>query len=315
MDINTLVNQYKPLDQPHVIHGNELSAQEIMSLIELAVQIKAHALEYSTILHGNTIALIFEKPSLRTRFSFLTGIQAAGGIGIECSSDQLHKNKELPKDMIRVLQGYCNALIIRTHSEQIFYDLIEYSNIPIINGLSEHFHPCQILADFLTIYECCSTLQDITICYLGDGNNILQTLMIMAPQMGITIQYSCPKGHKPNQGILDQYCTSHNNRIIEFDTPQDAVRNADVVYTDVWTSMGFEATSHHDFADYQINEELMALAHPNAIFMHCLPMERGKEVNETVPESSQSRIFLQSQNRLYAQLALLILLLYRNNAQ
>lgn len=288
----------------HLIKGDELSAEEIHALIVFGVYLKQEHRLYSDYLANNTVALIFNKPSLRTRFSFVSGIQAAGGHVIVSTFSQGHEGKELPKDMIRVLQGYCDALVLRTHEETIFDEMIPHARIPIINGLSMNYHPCQILSDLMTIKEYFGTLQDIKLCFVGDGNNILHTFMLMAPLVGMELHYACPKGHEPR-------IVSSHPHVISYATPQEAAEGCHVMYTDVWTSMGTTATGEEDFAGYQIHEGIMELMHPDAVFMHCLPMIRGKEVNDTVPDSAQSLIFPQSHNRMYAQLALLIALLHK----
>jgi ornithine carbamoyltransferase len=189
----------------------------------------------------------------------------------------------------------------------------QVSHIPIINGLSDLHHPCQILADLLTLQELFGSLQGLTLSYIGDGNNILHSLLLLAPALGVTIHYCCPETRGPDAGILATSLAkvkTGTGQIRSFSEPKQAVKGAHAIYTDVWTSMGFEdKTAEHLFAGFQVNEALLAQADPQAVFMHCLPMERGKEVSETLPEHPQSVIFRQSENRLHVQKALLLHLL------
>lgn len=270
----------------HFITGNEFSKTELTELLDLASQIKANPKNYEEALKGKRLTLIFEKPSLRTRLSFNLAIQTLGGFCVESLSST--RKQEEPKDLIRVLNGYCDAVMIRTHDEKQFEEMIPHAKIPIINGLSANHHPCQILADLLTLKEKFGKLEGLTLTYIGVTNNILNSLEQLAPKLGIKIQSASP----------------HNN-----DDPINAVKNADAVYTDVWTSMGFESEKNPEYYDYQVNEALMQHAKPTAIFLHCMPMVRGEEVSTTLPDSHQSAIFQQAENRLHAQKALLIMLL------
>ena len=207
---------------------------------------------------------------------------------------------------MRVLNGYCDFVMIRTHEDKNLTEMASIATIPIINGLSALYHPCQILADLLTLQECFSDLEGLTLAYIGDGNNILHSLLQLAPQLGVTIHYCCPAANQPNAQIL---ANSLAPFVHCFSSPEAAVANAHAVYTDVWTSMGFENQAADDqFLGFQVNEELMAKARPEAIFMHCMPMERGKEVSVTLPDNPASMIFKQSENRLAVQKALLLFL-------
>lgn len=197
-----------------------------------------------------------------------------------------------------MLNGYCDFVMIRTHDEQVFNDMAAYSTIPIINGLPALYHPCQVLADLLTLHYYFNSLSGLTLAYIGDGNNILHSLMPLAPAQGITVRYCCPEGNQPNQQIVKQQQAIQGDKIVHCLTPQEAVLNAHAVYTDVWTSMGFEEQTNTDnFKAFQVNESLMSYAKPEAIFMHCMPMERGKETSVTLPDDPRSAIFTQSENR------------------
>ena len=249
---------------------------------------------------------------MRTRFSFAIAIRELGGDVIE--SVESTRKVETPEDQAGVLSGYCHAIMVRTHDDIIFERMSQISKVPIINGLSALHHPCQILADILTLLETFGSLKGLTLSYIGDGNNILHSLLLLAPQMGINIHYCCPDTRGPDKDILEKSSVKlhpDSGKIQSFSSPKDAVFNAHAVYTDVWTSMGFEneTDEHIFFNGFQVNEDLMQHALPNAIFMHCLPMERGKEVSETLADQPCSVIFQQSENRLHIQKALLLYLL------
>lgn len=303
---------YREIKHPskirHVLTGLELSAKEIKIILQLAAQLKQNPEKFSHLLVNKNLALIFEKPSFRTRLSFTRAIQSLGGTAIESVSST--RKSEEPRDFIRVLNGYCDAVMIRTHDDEVLEEMARYATVPIINGLSALYHPCQILADLLSLQEYFGQLEGLTLAYIGDGNNILNTFLALAPQLGIKINYCCPPTHQPNTKILERSLNQFAEMIGNHATPQAAVHNAQAVYTDVWTSMGFEhQRSEGQFAGLQVNEALMAHAKPEAIFMHCMPMERGKEVSLTLPDEPASAIFAQSENRLHVQKALLVFLL------
>ncbi|MEE9451704.1 MAG: ornithine carbamoyltransferase [Gammaproteobacteria bacterium] len=292
------------LNSQHLITGTELSAQEIEAVLQCAIELKKDRLKYKSVLQDKHLALIFEKPSLRTRFSFTIAMRELGGDVIESVSAS--RKSETPEDQMRVLQGYCHAVMIRTHDDEILQRMQTVATIPIINGLTELYHPCQTLADLVTLQQRFSQLKGLTICYLGDGNNILHSLLLMAPLVGVKVNYCCPPGCEPEEKIVSQ---APSEMIAAFATPQAAVRDCHAVYTDVWTSMGFESRDENLFKGFQVNEALMALAQPKAIFMHCMPMERGKEVSVDLPDQTCSAIFEQSENRMHVQKALLFSLL------
>ena len=292
----------------HLLTGEELSPAEIQELLLLAQTLKQERKNkhLRDDLKGLQLALLFDKPSLRTRFSFTIAMRELGGDVIESIADT--RKKECPRDQAAVLSSYCHGIMIRTHEDAILEEMCQTASIPIFNGLSADHHPCQILSDFLTLKESFGKLEGLTISYLGDGNNILHSLLLLAPQLGIKVQYACPVGRGPQKEILQRSVDrGFSSKIEACINPESAVGNADAVYTDVWTSMGFEANRNEDlFHGYQVNEDLMKLAKENAIFMHCLPMERGKEVSETLPDAPCSVIYRQSENRLHMQKALLL---------
>ncbi len=290
----------------HLLTGEEFSADEIKSLLSLATELKKLRKEGygADILKGRHLALLFEKPSLRTRFSFSVAMHELGGNIVESIGET--RKKEEPEDVARVIEGYCHAIMMRTSDDENLIRMAQVAKIPIINGLSDLYHPCQILADLFTLQEVFGKLEGIKLAYIGDGNNILHSLLLLAPLMGVHLHYCCPKGCQPNAEIVKRAQGS----ITAHPTPIEAVKEAHAIYTDVWTSMGFENKSDESlFEGFQVNEELMEQALPEAICMHCLPMIRGKEVSHTLPENSASRIFQQSENRLHIQKALLITLI------
>lgn len=294
------------INSPHLLSGSELSVAEMYQLFELASALKQSPRQ--PLLQGKHLALLLDKPSLRTRFSFIVAMQDLGGFAIDSLADT--RKPEDPEDQIRVLQGYCDAVLIRTHDDEDVVRMQNIAKIPVINGLSHLYHPCQILADLFTALERFKKLEGLTISYLGDANNILHSMLLMAPQLGIELRYCCPEQYQPDSQILEQAKKmSANGNIISYQSPQEAVKNSQIIYTDVWTSMGCDKKDESIFEAYQVNEELMAYADPQAIFMHCMPMLRGKEVSEDLPDQKCSVIFQQSENRLHVQKALLVGLL------
>jgi ornithine carbamoyltransferase len=299
----------------HFLTGEELGVDDMQQLLQEASHLKKQReskhLNHS--LAGKHLALLFDKPSLRTRFSFTIAMRELGGDVVESVSSA--RKTETPEDQARVLQGYCHGIMVRTHEDSLLERMAKVDVVPIINGLSNLHHPCQILSDLFTLAEVFGDLSGITLAYVGDGNNILHSLLLMAPALGVNVHYACPQERSPDADILARAQERvksgvNQGRIQAFSQPLQAIENADAVYTDVWTSMGFEEKSaEHLFAGYQVNAELMRAAKKHAKFMHCLPMERGKEVSETLPDQACSVIFQQSENRLHAQKALLLFLM------
>jgi ornithine carbamoyltransferase len=296
------------LSTKHLLTGEEVNATEIMHLLDSAVKLKHNRLAYFNALSHRHLALLFDKHSLRTRISFAVAMRELGGDVVE--SINTTRKIEDPEDQMHVLQGYCHAVMVRTYEDKILERMQSVATIPIINGLSNLYHPCQTLADLMTLKEQFGILKDLTISYIGDGNNILHSLLLMAPKLGVHVHYCCPDPYQPNKDIVYKAqqqtqpgsITSHNN-------PTKAVKNCAAVYTDVWTSMGFEEKDETAFAGFQINETLMQHANPDAVFMHCMPMNRGYEISATLPEQPYSVIYQQSENRLHVQKALLHTLL------
>lgn len=297
------------LTTPYLHSGDELNTEEISALIQHAILLKQQRLQKNLfdVCKNKHLAMLFDKPSLRTRFSFTVAMSELGGTTIESLAQT--RKQENPEDLIRVLQGYCHAILIRTFDDSFIEKLIKAANIPVINGLSDLFHPCQILADIMTLQEHFSYLKNLIVSYIGDGNNILHSMLLMMPKLGIHVQYCCPSTRNPHPEIVQKAIAQHPGLIHPCDTPKQAVLNANAVYTDVWNSMGFEERDLSMFENFQVNETLMTHANAHAIFMHCMPMQRGQEVSETLPDQPCSKIFQQSENRLHVQKALLIALL------
>ncbi len=295
----------------HFLTGEELSKTELLELLMTAEFLKkTRGQEKQNVLNNKSIALIFEKPSLRTRLSFTVGVQELGGTSIELSSQQ--KKNEEPEDEIRVLQGMVHGLMLRTFKHETLERMVSKSKIPVINGLSDSHHPCQALADLQTLLQRFGKLQGLKLAYIGDGNNVLHSLLLMAPFVGVDVHYACPQGYQPDSEILARAhirAKAGGAEIKKFTTPQEAVAGVDAIYTDVWTSMGFEKENEirlKAFEDYQVNKNLLATAQPQAIVLHCLPMIKGQEITAEVVEMSNSALFEQAENRLHAQKALMI---------
>jgi ornithine carbamoyltransferase len=295
----------------HFLTGEELSLGELLSLLKSADNMrKSRGQKNTSPLKGKTVAMIFEKPSLRTRVSFAVGVQELGGHALELLDSQ--QKSEEPEDSIRVLQGMVHAVMLRTFAHSTLERMVSQATIPVINGLSNDHHPCQALADLLTLQQRFGSLQGLKLAYIGDGNNVLHSLLLLAPFVGVDVHYACPGGYQPEAGILER---AHERakiggaRIRPFKKAADAVKGCHAVYTDVWTSMGFEKENTERveaFKEFQLNMDLFAKARPDAIALHCLPMVREQEITSEVVEHERSALFQQAENRLHAQKALMI---------
>jgi len=288
----------------------DLNSEDIPLLISRAVEMKNEG--WTTSLSEKVLALVFEKPSLRTRVSFEIAMRQLGGYAIYLSPAEVGLGKrESVADVARVLSRYVNAIAARTFSHQTLEVLARYADVPVINALSDIEHPCQALADLLTIYEKKGELEGLTLAYVGDGNNVAHSLMLASARVGIRFRIASPIGYKVRDDLLElarSYAMDSGAEIMCTEDPRQAVREADVVYTDVWTSMGQEAESEKRrkaFARYQINGELLSLAEEDAILMHPLPAHHGEEVAEGILNSPQSVAFDQAENRMHLQKALL----------
>lgn len=280
----------------------DLDSEDIQGLLNSAIELKRGK---RTPLEGKILALIFEKPSLRTRVSFDVAMKQLGGHTIYLSQSEVGLGQREPiSDVARVLSRYVDGIVARTFSHQSVALLAQYASVPVINGLSDEEHPCQVLSDLLTIYEKKGRLEGLTLAYIGDANNVANSLLLACSLVGIDFRIASPKGYGPKEKLLAQA----RKEILCTRDPKEALENADVVYTDVWTSMGQEAEAERRrqaFSDYQIDTRLLSLAKKDAIFMHPLPAHHGQEIAEGILESPQSVVFDQAENRLHMQKAIL----------
>jgi len=292
----------------------DLSSEDIRLLISEAVNMKAEG--WLSLLDRKVLALVFEKPSLRTRVSFEVAMQQLGGHCLYLSPAEIGLGKREPvSDVAQVLSRYVDVIAARTFSHQTLEVLASYSNIPVINALSDLEHPCQALADLLTIYEKKGELQGLTLAFIGDGNNVANSLLLAATLTGMNFNIASPGGYTIQEGILrmaQEYATGSGAKIFCTEEPRLAVKEADIVYTDVWASMGQETEAeerHRIFASYQVNSELLSLARSDAILMHPLPVHPGEELAKGILNSPQSVVFDQAENRMHLQKTLLAVML------
>lgn len=293
----------------------DYDANQIRHILDVAANLKAKQKQGKPmkLLEGKTLGMIFSKPSTRTRISFQTSMYQLGGNAIFLKEDDMQLSRgESVADTAKVLSGYLDGIMIRTYSQKMIEELAEHATIPVINGLTDMYHPCQALADLLTIEEQKGKLAGNKIAYIGDGNNVTHSLLIAAATMGMDVAIATPPGCEPDAAVLHQVkkiTAKSGTGITVCHDPDVAVQDADVIYTDVWASMGEEDKDINIFSRFQVNRGLMQKAKPDAIFMHCLPAHRELEVTADVIDSKQSVVFQQAENRLHAQKAVLVLLL------
>lgn len=296
----------------------DYSTEEITYLLDLAKELKAKQKAGKTYrpLEGKVLGMIFEKSSTRTRVSFETGIYQLGGIGLFLSTNDIQLGRgETIADTAKVLSSYLDGIMIRTYRQSDVEELAEHSTIPIINGLTDDFHPCQVLADLQTIEEVKGKLAGLKLAFIGDGNNMANSLMIGAAKMGMDFSIASPNAYLPQENIVEKAkeIAKQTGAKIELTTdPIVAVKDADVIYTDVWASMGQEEEQEkrlQEFADYQINQQLLEHAKSDYTFMHCLPAHRGEEVTADIIDGNHSVVFQEAENRLHAQKALMVALM------
>ncbi|MDN5331593.1 MAG: ornithine carbamoyltransferase [Tepidanaerobacteraceae bacterium] len=297
----------------------DLSKSEIAEIIKFARLIKrmrTYGVDFKP-LKGKTLGMIFQKPSTRTRVSFEVAMWQLGGYALFLNKNDLQLGRgETLEDTARVLSRYLDGIVIRAYSHEDVKILAEYADVPVINGLSDFEHPCQVLADFLTILEKKNALAGLKLAFIGDGaNNMANSLIFGCAKMGINLAIGAPKGYQPESEVLEKaffHAKSNNSLIVVTEDPEKAAMDADIIYTDVWTSMGQEAEESERkkiFSGYQVNEELLRAAKPDALVMHCLPAHRGEEITEEVIEGPNSVVFDQAENRLHVQKAILALFL------
>ena len=301
---------------PHVLTDLDLSTGELRDLLRLAARVKAAPGEYAEALKQRNIAVVFEKPSLRTRLTFELAAKQLGGNSIFLDHrDGRIGEREPARDIARNLDRWVDAVVARTYEQSTLEELARWSSVPVINALSGRYHPCQAMADFLTLEEHHGNLEGLKLAFVGDGNNVAHSLMLCGAQLGVSVALANPPGYEPDAEITAQageLSAKTGGKIALTCDPAEAVKGADAVYTDIWTSMGWEAQTQQRriaFSDFQVTDELMALARPGALFMHCLPASRGEEVTDSVIESAGSVVFDQAENRLHAHKALLLMMI------
>jgi ornithine carbamoyltransferase len=306
------------IDVPETLKGRDytrvadFSAAELQLVLELAERMKAAPREEQLVLPGRSLGMIFQKPSTRTRVSFEVGVAQLGGYGLYLRADDLQLGRgETIRDTATVLSRYLDGILIRTFAQSDVEELAEHAAIPVINGLTDETHPCQALADMLTIKERLGRLEGVRVVYLGDGNNVCSSLMVAAARLGSSFVAATPPGYEPDERAVATARASAEVEIVN--DPVAAVRGADVLYTDVWTSMGQEDERERrlrDLAGFGITQELLAQAGNGAIVLHCLPAHYGEEITEEVLYGPQSAVWDQAENRLHAQKALMALLIW-----
>ena len=298
----------------HLLKMLDLSTDEIIDILNLADQLKyelKHGIPHPH-LKGKTLGMIFQKASTRTRVSFETGMYQLGGYPLFLSSNDLQIGRGEPvQDTARVLSRYLSGIMIRTFEQKEVEDLAQYGSIPIINGLTDFCHPCQVLADLMTIREFKGSFDGLKMCFIGDGNNMANSLIVGCLKVGMSVSIACPNDYQPPKEILD-FAAGYGDKFEMTDCPKQAAKDADVLITDVWASMGQEGEAEKRkkaFEGYQINDELMALAHDDAMVLHCLPAHREEEITEKVFEAHANEIFEEAENRLHAQKAVMVKLM------
>ncbi len=297
----------------HLLKLMDLTPDEINEILNLADQLKyekRNGIEHHH-LKGKTLGMIFTKSSTRTRVSFEVGMYDLGGSALFLSSNDIQLGRGEPvEDTARVLSGYLDGIMIRTYKQSDVETLADYGSIPIINGLTDYCHPCQVLADLMTIREFKGSIKGHKLCYIGDGNNMAHSLIVGGIKMGMSVSIGCPDSHKPDSEIMEW--AAKNGDFVCTSDIYEAAKDADVLYTDVWASMGQESEAERRkkiFAGYQINDSLMSVAKPDAMVLHCLPAHREEEITAKVFEEHAKEIFEEAENRLHAQKAVLVKLL------
>lgn len=295
----------------HLLKMLDLSKEEILDILNLADQLKyenKNGIEHH-ILKGKTLGMIFQKSSTRTRVSFETGMYQLGGQALFLSNRDLQIGRGEPvQDTARVLSRYLDGIMIRTFEQKEVEDLAKYGSIPIINGLTDFCHPCQVLADLMTIREFKGRFEGLKMCYIGDGNNMANSLIVGGLKVGMEVSIACPEDYQPAAEVLE-FAKGYGDKFSMTDVPLEAAKDADVLFTDVWTSMGEEAETEKRkiaFKGYQINDDIMAVAKADAMVQHCLPAHREEEITEKVFEAHANEIFEEAENRLHAQKAVMV---------
>ena len=297
----------------HLLKLQDLTREEILSILNLADQLKFERLNgiQKDYLKGKKLGMIFQKSSTRTRVSFEVGIYELGGYGLFLSSNDLQIGRGEPvQDTARVLSRYLDGIMIRTFAQQEVEDLAKYGSIPVINGLTDYAHPCQVLADLMTIREYKGSFKGLKMAFIGDGNNMANSLMVGAIKTGMSFAIACPEGYEPDAKLIEW--AKANGEVTITTAVKEALKDADVVYTDVWASMGQEGEREvrkKAFESYQVNKENLSVAKSDVMCLHCLPAHRGEEITDEVFEEHAKEIFDEAENRLHAQKAVMVKLL------
>lgn len=295
----------------HLLKLMDCTPEEILGILDLADRLKAErkAGIAHPLLAGKTLGMIFEKSSTRTRVSFETGMYQLGGHALFLSSRDLQIGRGEPvQDTARVLSRYLDGIMIRTFAQEEVEDLARYGSIPIINGLTDFCHPCQVLADLMTIREHKGKLAGLNMCYIGDGNNMANSLIVGGLKTGMHVSVACPQDYRPDPKVME-FTKDYPGMFLCTESPMEAAKDADVIFTDVWASMGQEeekAVRERVFQGYQVNAELLSVAHGGCMVQHCLPAHRGEEITADVFEAHAAEIFDEAENRLHAQKAVLV---------
>jgi len=312
----TTIKKLETLSVHDLLADQDLTRDDLNLIFDLTERVKARPAEFSQALRGKQLAMIFEKPSLRTRTTFEVGMTSLGGfvVYLDHAKPRLGE-REAIKDIARNLDRWVNGIVARTFAHESVLELAANASIPVINALTDLFHPCQALADFYTLHEKFGSLKGLKLAFVGDGNNVCHSLMVLAAKFGASIRVATPPGYEPKGEILATaraFASETGATIQNCHDPIQAVEGAQAVYTDVWTSMGQEYAAHlraQVFAPYRVTKDLMAMADAGAVFMHCLPAHRGHELTDEVIDSTQSVVFYQAENRLHVQKALMMLLM------
>lgn len=296
----------------------DLTAEDILELLDLAAKVKKDKAVYSDALKGKSLGLIFQKPSNRTRVSFEIGMVQLGGYAIYLGPNEINMGaRESVKDVACVLARYLDAIVARTYKHEDIEELAKFAKVPVVNGLSDLAHPCQALSDIFTVKEKLGTFKGITLAYVGDGNNVLNSLMSASAKVGLDIKIATPKGYEPDKRITTiakGFAKESGSSIEISNDPNQAAESADVIYTDVWVSMGQEKEREKrvkTFKDFQVNDKLLKNAKKVCLVMHCLPAHRGEEITDSVLDSKNSIVYDQAENRMHVEKAILLKLLGR----
>ncbi|MBF0484068.1 MAG: ornithine carbamoyltransferase [Candidatus Omnitrophica bacterium] len=299
-----------------LIDVKDLTKEEILHILELTSKLKKDRFSMNTALKNKSVGLVFQKPSNRTRVSFEVGITQLGGHCVYLSPSEINLGvRETTEDVARTLSRYLDAIVARVNSNRDVMALAQNASVPVINGLCDMYHPCQALTDVFSVMEKFPKLKDVTVSYIGDGNNVCHSLLMCCAKIGVDIKIATPAGYEPNVNVIMQakaFAKQNGSDIVITHSPIEGVKDVDVIYSDVWVSMGQEVETQQrirDFANFQINKELVKHAKPGYVFMHCLPAHRGQEVTGEIIDGGHSIVFDQAENRLHTQKAILVFLM------